>query len=229
VPEIEKRIVEGVTLSIRTWPCAEPTAPSMVLLHGTGATAEDWDEVAAQFCDDRTVLAVDLRGHGASSWPGRYSVRLMARDVSGLLELLGIPQVDLVGHSLGGLVACLVAAAPAAPVRRLVLEDVGMPHPRPTATPPRPAGELSFDWAVVEQVRPEIDDPDPHWRQIMADIRAPTLIVAGGEDGFVPQQHLHELADTLSQASLVTIAAGHLIHATRPDEFVAEIRTFLYE
>lgn len=86
---------------------------------------------------------------------------------------------------------------------------------------------MSFDWAVVEQVRPEIDDPDPHWRQIMAGISAPTLIVAGGEDSFVPQQHLHELADTLSQASLVAINAGHLIHATRPDEFRTVIRTFL--
>ena len=154
---------------------------------------------------------------------------LMARDVSGLLGLLGIPEVDLVGHSLGGLVACLVAAAPAAPVRRLVLEDVGLPHPRPRATPPRPEGSLSFDWAVVEQVRPEIDDPDPRWRQIMADIRAPTLIVAGGEGSFVPQHHLQELADTLPQGSLVTITAGHLIHADRPDEFVAEVRTFLDE
>ena len=214
-------------MSIRAWRCAEPAAPSVVLLHGTGATAKDWDEVAAQLCPDRTVLAVDLRGHGASSWPGTYSLHLMARDVSGLLGLLGTSQVDLVGHSLGGLVGCLVAAAPAAPVRRLVLEDVGLPHPRPTATPPRPEGALWFDWAVVEQVRPEIDHPDPRWRQVMADIRAPTLIVAGGEGSFVPQQHLLELADTLPHGKLLNITAGHLIHATRPDEFLTEIRTFL--
>ena len=156
-------------------------------------------------------------------------MHLMARDVNGLLGLLGIMQVDLVGHSLGGLVACLVAAAPGAPVRRLVLEDVGMPHPRPTATPPRPKGAIPFDWAVVEQVRPEIDDPDPCWGQIMADIRAPTLVLAGGQSSFVPQQHLLELAASLPQGRLVTITAGHLIHATKPDEFLAEIRTFLDE
>ena len=76
------------------------------------------------------MLAVDLRGHGASSRPGAYSVALMAADVASLLDAVGGAAVDLVGHSLGGLVALRVAAGRPDRVRRLVLEDVGMPHAR---------------------------------------------------------------------------------------------------
>ncbi len=67
--------------------------------------------MASALCRSRTVYAVNLRGHGPSDWPGTYSIGLMAEDVTRLLDggLSRVP-VDLVGHSLGGLVACQVAA-----------------------------------------------------------------------------------------------------------------------
>jgi len=220
--------VDGVTLAVRSWSCPEAAWPPVVLLHGTGATASDWDAIAARLCGDRPVFAVDLRGHGESSWPGTYAISLMAHDVAGLLPLLSATEVDLVGHSLGGLVACQVAAAPGQNrVRRLVLEDTGMPHPRPPQTPARPAGPLPFDWAVVEQIRPEIDQPDSRWPQVMAAIEVPTLVIGGGASSFLPQEHVEELAKTVAHGTRVTIDAGHLIHATKPDAFLAALTAFL--
>jgi pimeloyl-ACP methyl ester carboxylesterase len=134
-------------------------------------------------------------------------------------------EVDLVGHSLGGLVACQVAASGEARVRRLVLEDTGVPHPRPAQTPARPAGLLSFDWAVVEQIRPEIDEPDPRWPQ--ASIHVPALVIGGGTSSFLPQEYVEELATTVAHGTRVTINAGHLVHATKPGAFLAELKTFL--
>ncbi len=219
--------VGDVTLAVRSWPCDKAAWPPVVLLPGTGATADDWNVIAAQLCADRAVLAVDLRGHGYSDWPGAYAIPLMASDVAGLLSILPAPQVDLVGHSLGGLVACQVAARDPARVRRLVLEDVGIPYPRVATASARPAGPLSFDWAVVEQVRPQIDEPDPRWPDVIAAIRAPALVIGGGPSSFLPQLHVEELATTLADGSHVTIDAGHLVHATRPAEFLAELRSFL--
>lgn len=135
--------------------------------------------------------------------------------------------VDLVGHSLGGLVACKVAASSPTSVHALVLEEVGVPHPRPAVTPARPDGHLPFDWAVVEQMRPEIDDPDPLWGEIVSHIQAPTLVIGGGPRSFVPQQHVAELVQRLPNGRLVTIDAGHLVHASRPEEFIQQLRTFL--
>ena len=219
--------VDGVTLRVQVWAAGDTARPPVVLLPATGETAEDWDVIASSLHASRTVYAINLRGHGSSDWPGHYSIQAMADDVAGLLGQLHDRPVDLVGHSLGGLVACAVASAHPELVRRLVLEDVGVPHARPAAAPPRPAGVLPFDWRVVEQVRPEIDDPDPRWRDVVARIAAPTLVIAGGPSSPVPQDHIAELVRTVRDGREVNVDAGHLVHATRPDEFADHLLRFL--
>jgi pimeloyl-ACP methyl ester carboxylesterase len=219
----------GVVLTAVEWRCPAPQAPPVVLLPGTGLTARSWDVVAASLSGTRSVLAVDLRGHGESGWAGTYSIALMAGDVEALLARRGGGDgpVDLVGHSLGGLVALRVAAAAPQRVRRLVLEDVGMPHPRPADPPARPEGELAFDWRVVEQVRPEIDDPDPAWPRVVRSVGAPILVVAGGPRSFVAADHVTELVATLPHGRSVTLDTGHEVHEGDPEGFVREVRHFL--
>ena len=219
--------VDGITLRVRVWAAEERVRPPVVLLPATGDTAEDWDVIASSLHSSRTVYAVSLRGHGPSDWPGHYSIQAMAGDVTGLLRQLDDRPVDLVGHSLGGLVACSVASAHPDLVRRLVLEDVGVPHARPAVAPPRPAGVLDFDWRVVEQVRPEIDDPDPRWADVVARIAAPALVIAGGPSSPVPRDHIAELVRTVRDGQLVNVDAGHLVHATSPDEFGRHLLRFL--
>ncbi len=226
MPDRLRVTVADVTLALRVWRCATPTATAVVLLPGTGATAGDWDTVAAPLSASRTVYAVDLRGHGGSDRPGTYSIALMTDDVTGLLPRLSEPSVDLVGHSLGGLVALGVAARGRG-VRRLVLEDVGLPHPRPATPPARPAVELAFDWAVVEQVRPEIDEPAADWPLVIASVTVPTLVLAGGPSSFVPGAHIAELVGLLPDGRSVTVDAGHEVHATEPRRFLAHLTDFL--
>ena len=227
MPELMDIGVGGLHFSLRVWRAVDQHKPSTVLLPGTGKTARDWDVIAAGLCAERTVYAVDLRGHGASAWPGTYGIKLFAEDVVGILEQLDTGAVDLVGHSLGGLVACAVAAARPGQVRKLVLEDVGFPHPRPPGLPDRPAGDLPFDWQMVEQVRPEIDDPAPGWADVVARVAVPTLLIAGGAASPIPQDHIVELADRLANARLTTIASGHLVHETVPDEYLKTLIAFL--
>ncbi|HWO51721.1 MAG TPA: alpha/beta fold hydrolase, partial [Ornithinibacter sp.] len=74
----ERRPVDlgPLVLSVVERSPASPVARPVVLLHGTGHTARSWDAVAASLSATRTVLAVDLRGHGDSGWPGEYSITL---------------------------------------------------------------------------------------------------------------------------------------------------------
>ncbi|WP_313810709.1 alpha/beta hydrolase [Glutamicibacter sp.] len=197
----------------------------MLLLAGTGETAADWNCIAADLARDRMVHAVDLRGHGLSSWPGEYSIQAMADDVMELLPALGGP-VDLVGHSLGGLVAAH-AAQDSQWVSRLVLEDVGLPRPRIPSTPTRPEGALEFDWAMVEQIRPQIDQPDFPWEQIFSNIKVPTEIISGGRESFVPAELVEQLGGLIPDCSISTLQTGHLVHATDPDGFIRLVRAHL--
>ena len=220
-------MVDGIGLVVKTWGAEENLHPPVVLLPATAETADDWHEVASALALTRTVHSVNLRGHGGSDWPGTYSIESMASDVVGLLPQLADHPVDVIAHSLGGLIACTVAASHPRLVRRLVLEDIGLLRPRPATVPDRPAGELEFDWRMVEQVRLEIDTPDSRWPIIIAEITAPILVIAGGPTSSMPQEHVADLARTAQNGQLVTVDAGHLVHATEPEAFLAAATTFL--
>ncbi|MGK4584776.1 alpha/beta fold hydrolase [Kitasatospora sp. HPMI-4] len=202
-------------------------APVLVLLHALGEEAAGWDEVAPEFARYFRVYALDLRGHGRSDQPGEYSFELMREDVLGFLDWLGLDRVDLVGHSMGGVVAYLLAQGHGERIRRLVLEDVPPPHPREPSTPAKPEEPTAFDWAAVLAIRGQVDDPDPVWLARMAEIEVPTLVVAGGSRSHVPQDGIAELARRIPDCRIVTLEAGHMVHNTMPEEFTEVVLEFL--
>ena len=83
----------------------------VVLIHGLGSSARDWERQLDAISSDHRVIAVDLRGHGRSGKPrGPYSIELFASDVAGLISHLDIAPASIVGISLGGMVAFQLAA-----------------------------------------------------------------------------------------------------------------------
>ncbi|MFF7469715.1 alpha/beta fold hydrolase [Streptomyces sp. NPDC008092] len=217
--------VGEVRLACRT--SGPPDAPPLVLLHALGEDATDWEAVLPALARSRRAYALDLRGHGRSDWPGDYSLELMQADVLGFLDALGLGPVDLIGHSMGGVVAYLLAADHPRRVGRLVLEDVPVPRPRKPTTPVRPDGALTFDWEVVPAVRRQIDRPDPRWLERLGRITAETLVLAGGPRSHVPQDGVAELARRVARGRLVTIPVGHLIHHAAPEAFTEAVSAFL--
>ncbi len=217
--------VNGVRLAYRT--AGPEEGDPLVLLPALGATADDWAPVQDALAPERRVYALDLRGHGRSGRTAEYSLELMRDDVLGFLDALGLDRVDLAGHSMGAVVAHLVAQSAPHRVVRLVLEDVPAPLPREPAPPVRPEGELDFDWDMVLAVRPQLDRPDPAWLEGLGRITAPTLVVAGGPDSHVPQDGIAELVRRIPDARMTTIPVGHLVHAAAPEEFVREVAAFL--
>jgi pimeloyl-ACP methyl ester carboxylesterase len=98
--------------------------PEVTLLHGAGLNAHTWDSVVLLL--GRPALAIDLAGHGDSSWRADldYSPAVLADDIARALPAwTARPQV-LVGHSLGGLVASIVASEHPELVHELVLVDI---------------------------------------------------------------------------------------------------------
>ena len=75
----------------------------LVLVHGTGASAHSWRDLAPRLAEHFTVVAMDLPGHGFTQSPHahRLSLPAMSADVSQLLRVLGIAPQVVVGHSAG--------------------------------------------------------------------------------------------------------------------------------
>ncbi|MFF5523293.1 alpha/beta fold hydrolase [Streptomyces coeruleorubidus] len=218
----------GITLTYRVW--GPEDAPPVVLLHARGADGADWAEIApALAAGPRRVYAPDLRGHGRSDWPGGYAYEAMRDDLLAFLRALGITRADVVGHSLGGAVAYLLAQYSPRLVRRLVLEDVPAPFPLDPPRPPaeRPDGDLPYDWAMILATDEQRNAPDPVWWDHMGRITMPTLLIGGGPTSLIPQEQIGAFAEVLPDARRVTIDAGHLVHETRPEEFLAAVGEFL--
>ena len=97
----------------------------VVLIHGLGGDHTGFDDsLKPALLGGSRVVTMDLRGHGKSSHAGpEYSAELFAEDVKGLFEAVGFASAKVVGISMGGTVAMLLAARYPALVRKLVLVD----------------------------------------------------------------------------------------------------------
>ncbi|NUS05393.1 MAG: alpha/beta fold hydrolase [Nonomuraea sp.] len=219
---IREAHVNGIKLVFREE--GDPAAPPLVLIHGRTANHNDWNGVIRHFAARYHVIAPDLRGHGASDFPGEYAVATMAQDVVALLDHLGLERVRLAGHSLGGMVAYHVAMRHPGRVERLVLEDVTPPVPIRGRAALVEDDSTGFDWRMMHQTEPYIVDPDPALREELGRITAATLVLSGGESSPFDAAGLARL---IPGAELVTIEAGHLIHATARAAFLTAVDAFL--
>src|SRR5262245_1155186 len=102
-----------------------PSAPAVVLLHGTAGSTAWWDPVMPAL-RDRHVVRVDLLGHGSSAKPaGGYRIADQARRVGAVLDDLGVRRATVVGHSTGGMVATSLAEQRPDLVTAIALIDTG--------------------------------------------------------------------------------------------------------
>lgn len=109
--------------------------PPLLLINGLGASIEMWRPLVRAL-PGREVVALDLPGTGHSSRPRRpMRMRQVARTVSGVLDRLALERVDVLGYSLGGVVAQELARRDPERLRRLILASTtpGLP-----CVPPRP-------------------------------------------------------------------------------------------
>ncbi|NUT95953.1 MAG: alpha/beta fold hydrolase [Saccharothrix sp.] len=259
-PHAETAVVvvdDGTPIAHRRWePDAgvEPHPVPVVLQHGYGANGLlDWvapGTVAALTAAGRRVVAVDARGHGASGTsadPARYGERRMARDLLAVVGGLDVPAFDLVGYSMGAVIALLTAEREPA-VRRLVVGGVGagvvevggvdtralsndvlaeaMLAEDPGDLPPGVAEVRAF----AETAGADLPSLAAHARSVhrdgvdLAGITARTLVIAGADDPLAVRPHV--LADAIPGARLRVVAGTHDIVGTSA-EFRSAIVEFL--
>jgi pimeloyl-ACP methyl ester carboxylesterase len=213
--------------------------PPLVLLHGLSGSWRWWSPVYESLAARRCVHLVDLpparRRLAASelaAWVGRW------------LELAKLENVDLAGHSLGGLVAAEIAAYEPERVRRLALIapagipcGLGLPAHAfrlvetlydvrgrlPTivrdAIRAGPLGLLrGIAFVSYRDLRAEL-----------ASVRAPSLFVWGERDRLMPVRVAEEWQRALPRSRLVLLPCGHVPMWEAPDELAACLLAFLEE
>jgi pimeloyl-ACP methyl ester carboxylesterase len=129
--EMDKRVTlragpsPGLTLAVEEAGRGDP----VLLLHGLGTSGYSWRHVAPELAKTHRVIALDLKGFGASDKPddGRYSVRDQAAVVKAFIEQENLRNLTVVGHSFGGGVALALALSFAEEksgrLKRIVLLD----------------------------------------------------------------------------------------------------------
>jgi len=118
------------------WEWGDAANPKvLVCVHGLTRQGRDFDRLAQALCGDYRVVCPDVVGRGRSDWladPMGYGIATYVADMVCLLARLNAQVVDWVGTSMGGLIGLSLASLEGAPVRKLVLNDVG-PVVRPQA------------------------------------------------------------------------------------------------
>jgi pimeloyl-ACP methyl ester carboxylesterase len=103
----------------------DPGKPVLLLVHGGTASRRSWDLVTPALRTRHRIVAVDMRGHGQSPAPeSGYSAVQLSADLHRVVDELALERVTVVGHSLGGMAAVLLAAHRPDVVKKLVLLNV---------------------------------------------------------------------------------------------------------
>lgn len=98
--------------------------PPYVILHGMLGSSRNWTSVGRELAAGRRTFALDLRNHGLSPHADSMTYEEMAGDVARWLDARALAQAELVGHSMGGKVAMVLACRQPERVARLVVVDI---------------------------------------------------------------------------------------------------------
>ena len=129
--------------------------PPMILIHGIARHAHTFDHIAPHFARDYHVLAIDMRGHGDSSWDpkGDYLVEDHVKDLEALVRQLKLTRITMLGNSTGGRVVQVFAGLHPDLVTKLIVEDVGPQRPEDIASGfARRVQQEANGWASEEEL-----------------------------------------------------------------------------
>ena len=226
---------------------------ALIVLHGHFSEGADFGPLAERLGSRWRVLALDQRGHGESDRAVDYERSGYVSDIAAFLDHLGLAQVALLGHSLGGVNAYQFAARHPDRVTALIVEDIGAVCdidltfaknlPDRVATRDELMGKLGraapylertfrqraegwgFSFDMPDTIRSQQALCGDHWDDWLA-VRCPTLLVRGTRSDELPARHASDMA-ARRPVRFVELPAGHVVHHDELDLFADCVRRFL--
>ena len=126
--DVYYRCADGLRLYARDYAGPHEGAPAILCLPGLTRNSKDFVALAEHLRLRNRVICPDLRGRGRSgrdSDPARYRPDVYVADIWTLADVLRLPRFSIIGTSLGGLMAMMMAAQTPARIDRIVINDIG--------------------------------------------------------------------------------------------------------
>ena len=203
---------------------SEGTAPPLLIIHGLFGSGRNWGVIAKRLSDRGSVVAVDLRNHGDSFWADSHSYHDMAADLAEVIEAQDT-LMDVVGHSMGGKAAMVLALTRPELVSRLLVADIApvtYTHSQLQIDLKNKRWKLNLD-ALASEMPKILGFPE-----VSGAFDKPTLFLTGATSDYVTPEHRPKIRSLFPRARFAKIPnAGHWLHADKPREFEASVRAFL--
>jgi pimeloyl-ACP methyl ester carboxylesterase len=223
----------------------------LILVHGLSGSSRWWARNIPDLAERYRVFIPDLIGFGRSPRPrGRLpSIGHLANVLGEWIRRVGRPEAHVVGHSMGGQLAIHLAAEHPDQVTRLVLVDAaGIPRPITPRTVVRFAREIApvWRWGDLSFVPVIVSDAwtagprtllqaighilSDDVRPLLPRIVAPTLVLWGERDSWVPLSHGDEMHQLIPGSRFSVLRrAAHNPMVDRPSDFNRIVLDFLGE
>jgi len=238
MPELRTASIDGRSFRWRRGGEGSP----LVLVHGLAGSWRWWRPVLPALEREHDVHLLDLPGFGRFPRAQPFGLDAAVDWLATWFEAAGVERADVVGHSLGGLLAARLAGREPALVRRLALvAPAGVPGRGPLrmttplartllASSPRflallardaaRSGPVTIGTAALALLSADV-------RADVSAVRAPTLVLVGRRDPLVPPAHGDELVRALPQGIVRELDTGHVPMVERPHDLTRELLAFL--
>jgi pimeloyl-ACP methyl ester carboxylesterase len=233
--------VNGISI----WYATFGSGPPVILLHGGLANSNYWGNQVPALAESHRVIVMDSRGHGRSTRNAQpYGYALMASDVIGLMDFLGIPQAAIVGWSDGAILGLSLAMSHPERVSRLFafaansdpsgVKDVGksLVFNEFTARAEKEYEALSATPGLFKTFFAEIGkmwETQPNWTaKDLNAIKVPTWIVDADHDEAIQRDNTEFMAREIPNAGLLLQPeVSHFSMLQAPRQFTDDVRHFL--
>ncbi len=242
----------------------DPTdQPPLLIAHGLYGSARNWGVIARRLSDERQVIAADMRNHAYSFWNDQHGYSELAQDLAEVIDSIG-GAADVVGHSMGGKTAMVLALKHGNKVRKLVVADIApvsyghsqikyieamravdMSHVERRSDAESQLADQGVEKALQSFFTQSLDVENKKWRlnldvlahempkimgfpEVSGNWDGPTLFLSGAASDYVLPEYRDQIRQMFPAARFAKIpGAGHWLHAEKPREFEAAVRTFL--
>lgn len=253
-PQTNKIKVNGIELGYRVTGSGAP----LLLITGYGATMDSWDHVLIdQLSDNFKVIVFDNRGMGYSSINKEtLTIKLMADDAAGLLKALGVVKADVLGWSMGSMIAQEVALNYPGKVGKLILyatactnkeANNALAHVATTQSKPLAERYFPTEWYkqnpdALERMPKSSVPPSPatvalqskacsQWQGTedrLSKLNIPVLLLVGADDDITPPSQSVRMARLIPGAWLAQFKGGsHFLQYQAPQDMARVVSAFL--